>query len=479
MGVFDGKYNMPTVPINLIKGDKIGIETDYRDALPVNMYAVKKDILGAKGYMIGYPGLTKLADGYGADRGGTYNERFKNHYRVSGNKLISVSSDGVVSELGDIPGAKQARLSDLYSFNTQGIIADGRFFLYSPGVFQEVTDTDLGSPIDGVWVDQYYFMTDGEYLFHTELADETSVDPLMYATAEFMPDPSLGLAKTPDNKVLVFGRYSLEYFVNVATSNFAFSRIATRAQKIGIVATHAKCELGGGNFFITGGYRDGAVAVYAIGIGTATKVSTREIDKIISKYSEPELSDMRMECRIENDVTFVLVHLPEETLCFNVSVAAEFGKEIAWNVLKTGTGDTIYRAINGVLDARSSKWVYGDKLGTKIGILDNIVSTQYDEISEWLLFTPFINLETLSVDEISIETIPGHTTTFDAKVAFSITSNGVSYGSEHWMQYGEPNDYGQRFIQRRIGYCNDWIGFKFRGVSKSRMAFALMELTYA
>ena len=47
---------MPVAPITLIKGDKIGIETDYRDALPVNMYAVKRDILGAKGYMIEYPG---------------------------------------------------------------------------------------------------------------------------------------------------------------------------------------------------------------------------------------------------------------------------------------------------------------------------------------------------------------------------------------------------------------------------------------
>jgi len=170
-------------------------------------------------------------------------------------------------------------------------------------------------------------MTDGEYIYHTELADETSIDPLMYATAEFMPDPSLGLAKTQDNKVIVFGRYSLEYFVNVATANFAFQRVVTRAQKIGIVATHAKCE-SGGKFYITGGYRDSAVSVYLLGIGSATKVSTREIDKVLAKYTEPELSNIRMECRTENDVTFILVHLPEETLCFNESVAAEFGKKL-------------------------------------------------------------------------------------------------------------------------------------------------------
>jgi len=469
---------MPIVPITLIKGEKIGIETDYRDAMPVNMYAVEKDILGAKGYMIGYPGLTKLADGKGMDRGGNYNERFKTHFRVSGNKFISVAVDGTVTELGTVPGTSQARLIDLYSFNTQGIIADGRFFLYSPGTFRQVVDPDIGSPIDGVWVDQYYFMTDGEYLFHTSLLGETIINPLMFATAEFMPDPSLGLAKTQDNKVMVFGRYSIEYFVNASTANFAFQRVATRGQKIGIVATHAKCE-SGGNFYITGGYRDGAVAVYNIGIGSAIKVSTREIDKILAKYSELELADMRMESRTENNVTFILIHLPEETLCFNESIATKFGKEIAWCLLKTGTGDTIYRGINGILDARSGKWVYGDRLGSKIGILDNDVSTQYDTIAEWLLYTPLVNLEGASIDELKIETIPGHTTTLDATVALSITYNGVTYGGEHWMQYGAPLEYGQNFILRRLGICNNWMGFRFRGVSKSRMAFGLMRLEYA
>ena len=470
---------MPTAPITLIKGDKVGIETDYRDALPVNMYAVKRDILSAKGYMIGYPGLTKLADGTGIDRGASYNERFEDQYRVSGTKLISVSAGGVVAELGDIPGSSQARLIDFYSFNTQGIIADGRFFLYDPvGGFREVVDPDLGNIIDGVWVDSYYFMTDGENLLHTDIDDEESISPLTFATAEFMPDPSLGLAKTQDNKVMVFGRYSLEYFIDVATANFAFQRVPTRAQKIGIVATHAKCE-SSTKFYITGGFRDGAVAVYAIGIGSSIKVSNREIDKIITKYTEPELSDMRMECRTENDVTFILVHLPEETLCFNESIAAVFGKEVAWSILKTGTGDASYRGINGVFDARSAKWVYGDKTGAEIGILDNDVSTQYDAIAEWILFTPFLDLETFSVDEIDLETIPGHTSTLDATVAVSITYNGVIYGSEYWMEYGEPSDYNQRFILRRLGICNDWLAFKFRGVSKSRMAFALMGLTYA
>ena len=35
-----------------------------------------------------------------------------------------------------------------------------------------------------------------------------------------------------------------EDIVDIAQDNFAFQRVETRAQKIGIVATHAKCESG-------------------------------------------------------------------------------------------------------------------------------------------------------------------------------------------------------------------------------------------
>jgi hypothetical protein len=266
---------MPQAAVNLIKGDRVDPKTDYRDALPVNMYAVERDILGVSGYMLCYPGLTKVADGSGVDRGANYNDRFSEHYRISGTNLVKVNANNTTDVLGAVPGTLQGAMP--YSFNTQAVIADGKMFLYDPtGGFREVTDTDLGNPIDGVWVDGYYFLTDGEFIYHTDITDESSIDPLKFATAEFMPDKSLGVAKTQDNKVIVFGRYSIEYFINQATPQFAFKRVDARAQKIGIVATHAKCELGG-KWYITGGRKDESVAVHIVTLGKSQKVSTREV----------------------------------------------------------------------------------------------------------------------------------------------------------------------------------------------------------
>ena len=95
------------------------------------------------------------------------------------------------------------------------------------------------------------------------------------------------------------------------------------------------------------------------------------------------------------------------------------------------------------------------------------------------MYTPFIRLEKFSIDSIEIETIPGFNILDDATVAVSITYDGIIYGSEWWALYGTTYDYNQRFIIRRLGICNDWMGFKFRGASTARMAFALMEVKYS
>lgn len=468
---------MPQSLVTLIKGDTLDKNTDYRDALPVNMYSVMRPVLGADGYMLCYPGLTKMTDGRGIDRGANFNERFGEQYRVSGQRFIVVNNYGGITNVGAISGTTQAAMP--YSFNTQAIITDGKMFLYDATLgLRQVTDADLGNPIDGVWVDGYYFLTDGEYIYHTDISDESSIDPLKFATAEFMPDKSLGVGKTQDNKVIVFGRYTIEYFVNAATENFAFQRVEQRGQKIGIVSTHAKCE-SGGKWYITGGRKDEALGVHMIGLGSAEKISTREVDKLLAKYSEPELADMRMEARTEDDTTFILVHLPQETLCFNETVAKAFGKSISWSILKTDiNGNTPYRAINGVLDSNLGKWIYGDKFNGNIGRLDNTVFTHYGTAVEWILYTPFVNLERFSLDEIEIETIPGTDQNTDGTVAFSMTKDGHTFGTERFMTYGTYGDYGTRFVLRRLGGVNDWVGFKFRGATKTRMAFAGMRVTY-
>lgn len=462
--------------VNLVKGDKVADNTDYRDALPVNMSTVVRPILGASGYMIQEPGLTQFGETLSSDRGGIWNERFEIHFRISGSKLLSVSSSGVSTVIGDVGAGGQVSLP--YSFNTQGIISNGNFYLYSPtGGFVQVTDPDLGSPIDGVWIDGYYFLTDGEYLFHTELTNEASIDPLMFATSEFSPDPTKGLGRTQDNKVIVFNRYSTEYFVNSAQENFAFVRVASRAIKIGIVGVHCKTEVSE-TWFILGGRKEESISVHQVGVGQAIKIATREIDKIIGKYTEPQLANSILESYSEDGYDYLIIHLPNDTLKFNYTAAKQIGNELAWSILKTGVGNDSWRAINGIFEPRLGYWVFGDKIDSRLGKLDSDTALQYGEISEWLLYTPFVYLEAQSIDQLAIQTIPGFTTTNDAYVFLSMTYDGESYGLERTVLYGLPNRKSQRFEVNRLGYVSDWFSFKLRGASRSRMAFSTAVITH-
>ena len=121
---------MASIP--LIKGDKVDNNVDYRDALPVNYYAVIRDIKGDNGYMLNYYGLSELTVGQGVSRGAIWVARtgFDGQYRVSGTKLIKVNSDESVSILGDILGNEQCSMT--YSLNNIAIVASKRLYYYNP-----------------------------------------------------------------------------------------------------------------------------------------------------------------------------------------------------------------------------------------------------------------------------------------------------------------------------------------------------------
>ena len=463
--------------IPLIKGDSVDSNVDYRDALPVNMYGVNKELLGAKGYLLNWYGLTLFSEGQGIDRGGIWVSRdgFEGHYRVSGNSLIKVDQNGNTTALGDIPGSEQVSMD--YSFNNLSIVADGRLYYYNPtDGFREIIDPQVGSPIDIVWVDGYFFLTDGESIFHSNIANEEEYEPLDFANAEFSPDPSKGLGKNEQNEVLVFGAFSVEYFVNVGAENFAFQRIQRKAQKIGILGTHCKQEMNG-KWYTLSRRKESSPSFHIISLGSEQSISTRETDQILSEYSDDDLSITTVDTIVRENSKFVLFHLPNHCLVFNESVAETLGLSNAWFILKTDVlGDATYRAKNFVRDDRNGKWLAGDKRNSNIGELDKSICTHYGDIVEWLLYTPFVKIETLSIDKMEVEHIPGISPDNDATVFFSITTNGRTYTKEYTKEYGLQWDYRNRFYCHRLGYIRDWFAFKFRGVSRSRMAFANLQI---
>jgi hypothetical protein len=463
---------MPELQLPMIKGDRLD-KLDYRSNLPVNLTAVVRAIKGDDGYLLTHDGLTEFAQTNGKARGGTFNERFNKHYRVSGDAFESIAADGSVTNIGVTSGDGICSFAN--SFNTQAILTDGKLFYWDNASLIQVTDPDLGFPIDITWFAGLYVMTDGESLFHTDAANEFSIAPLKYSSSEFASDKILGVARNSQNQILAFNRYSIEWFYynpNVPSGTSVLQVIQSKTMTIGIIGTHCKTLLDE-VFFILGGRKDESPSIHAIVGGQSQNISNREIDKIIGKYTESQMVNVVMESRVVDRDKFIIIHLPNETLLYNHTVAQKMGADSAWSYVKSGIDtDEVWRAKFGVFDPRAAKWIYGDILENKLAYLDQEAGAQYGESVECICYTPILSgLETLSIDEFEINTITGYTAK-DFTSAFSISSDGITYGKEYWNLISKSNNYNTRYIARNLGYIRDDFNFKFRIVSTEKMSFS-------
>jgi hypothetical protein len=478
---------MPEMKVALLKGDRAASDVEYRAVLPVNMYAIDRPVFDVAGFMASHPGFTLFADVNGLDRGAVYNERLTEHLRVSGTQLIVVDPDGSITDVGfvDTAGNTQLEASMPYSFNTQAVIAGLKMYLWDGVTFTEITDPDLGLPIDACWINGYYFITDGEYLYHSELDQDASpppvmddfINPIKFATSEFSPDPTLGVAKTQDNQVMVFNRYTTEFFYDAANEGFVFARVQGKAVKAGIIGTHLKIEMNG-LFFCLGSAKDEAATFLMIGAGQSANFSNREVDHILSTYTEAELAPGVMTTRTDDRDRLVYVHLARHTLLYNHAIGESMGPDFAWSILQDGVEDTPYSFTHGIFDPRLVEWLGGDRALAELYIMDQDTVAQDGNVSEMMLNTPFFALERGSVDEVEMETIPGQAIG-EVNAFLSITYDGVTYSREWAIEVSSGlGDYNRRMIFRRLGYCRDWMSFRLRVVSKNKIAIADMVIRY-
>ena len=452
---------MPEVKVPIICGDKIGEGNDYYDAIPVNLVAVMRDIEGSTGYLHSHDGLSLVFGGAsGVSRGALYNERMGRSFRLNGTRLLEIAQGGddvTFSLIGEVPGVSQASMP--YSFNSFLVVANGYVFRYDGVTFSQITDPDIGQPIDGAWIDGYYVFIDDEYIYHTDINDETSIDPLKFATAEISPDKNKAVGRTQDDLLVVFGRYTIEYFVNQANEQFAFTRINQKALSVGIIGTKCWTEMGG-QLYILGGRKEEQPSVHAIGTGQAIRLATRTIDLIINKYTEAELSLAKVESRTIDGNQLLYIFLTNDTLVFNNTVAQKLGINSAWSRLESDGGR--WRGINIIYDPILNSWSCGDVNDGEVYRLDRDTAAQFgSEYVDSYFYTPFVPAESMSIDELEINTVGGFSSE-TTSMFVSTTRDGAAYSTEYSQELAIPLNYDKRFIVRRLAYVRKKVGFKFR-----------------
>lgn len=461
--------------VPIINGVFTDMTADYRTSYPLNLVPVPKQNGISEGYLRKADGIKLFAttDG-GVDRGGI--NWLDVCYRVVGSSLYRVASDGSLTNLGSIAGGNQCRF--VYSFDRLAI-AGGNclYYLGKDGVLTQVTDEDLKEVKDVTWIDGYFITTDGEYIVQTELNDPTQVSATKYGSSEIDPDPITGIMKVR-NELCVFNRYTIEVFDNTGGANFAFQRIEGAMMTKGCVGSHAKC-LFAQSFAFVGSGKNEPCSVYLGANGGLTKVATREIEVILSKYTERQLVDVVLEAKEQGMHQHLYLHLPDKTMVYDFAASQVMQQPVWFELSSSSDGNAPYRAINHVWCY--NKWLVGDRFDGRIGVLDNNVSTHYDEPVCWQIDTTFIYNGGLGGQIKSIELVGlfGRVRGNDTPTVFlSWTYDGLTWSNEQLRRsMGGRGDYQKRIVWLRVvGMFRQMVGLRFRGCDDSLASFTTIEV---
>lgn len=444
---------------------------DFRVEYPRNMVPVIQKEGISDGYFRPADGIVALGAGPGIDRGAiSWNGLL---YRVMGTKLVSISSTNVVTVIGDVGGSGLVTFD--YSFDYLAVASSGKFFLYKPATgLQQVTDVDLGTVLDFVWVDGYFMTTDGSYLVVTELNDPFSVNPLKYGSSEADPDPIVALMKVK-NEVYALNRNTIEVFNNVGGSLFPFQRVEGAQVQRGVVGTNACCLFMDTIAFLGGG-RNESVGVWVISAGIAEKVSSREMDQILADYTEAELSLVHLESRVNKDFRQLYIHLPDQTLVFDGASTAKAGTPV-WYILTTSIVEKAeYRAQNFIWIY--NRWIVGDTKSVNFGYLTDTLSSHWGELNGWEFSTVIVYNESrgLIFHELELIALTGNAIFgADPSIWTSYTEDGRTWSQERVCKAGLTGVRGKRLSWLRQGRMRQWRAQKFRGTSDAQLAIARLE----
>lgn len=444
---------------------------DFRTAYPVNMVPVPMPQGISNGYLRPADGLVSQGTGPGVDRGGI--EWRGQCYRVMGSRLVRIAADGSLTDIGGVGDDGKLATFD-YSFDYLAIASAGALYLYDESTIQPVTDADLGTVLDVVWVDGYFMTTDGEFLVVTELNNPFAVDPLKYGSAEADPDPVVALLKLR-NEVYALNRHTIEVFDNVGGDNFPFARIESAQIQKGCVGTRACCVFQETIAFLGSG-RNQAPGIYLGTNASARKISTAEIDRVLAGYSKDQLSEVLLEARNDRAHQYLYVHLPDQTIVFDAA-ASEALQQPIWFILTSSIeGLAQYRARNFVWCY--DKWLCGDPASNSYGYLTTARADHYGAKVRWQFQTPILYNESRGavVHSLELVCLPGYAVFgVDPVVTTSYSVDGQNWSQDRRLSLNGFGALNKRAVWHQQGMMRNWRIQRFQGTSDALLPIARLE----
>ena len=448
-----------------------GIYSGWRTAYPVNLQPVPKKTGISEGYLQPSDDVDSIGSGPDVCRGSiNWNGVC---YAVMGNKFGMVSSSGSFSELATVANDGRQVTMD-YSFDRLAVASSGNLYYFDGSTLSQVTDPDLGTVLDFVWVDGYFLTTDGRHIVQTELSNPSSVNPLKYGSSEADPDPITSMLKLR-NEVAVLNRHTIEFFDNVGGEYFAFARIEGAQIQKGCVGTHAACIYADAIAFLGSG-RDEAPAIYIGSNASTVKISTQEIDEILLEFTEDELSQVVIEARNDRSNQLLYVHLPKRTLVYDYAASQAVGVP-AWHIVTSAiSGFSRYRIFN--MTWCYDKWLVFDPLSSAIGEMTTSTPRHWGQDVRWEFNTRIGYNEGMGAifHELELVALTGNVDLgANPTISTSYSVDSETWSMPRFIRVGTIGDRLKRLVWFRQGNMRQWRIQRFQGTTAARLTIARLE----
>ncbi len=209
---------------------------------------------------------------------------------VAAQTLYQISNTGVAIPFGTIPGVGRVSMAhNQFGLANQLITVNGSAgYVFNTNTQTLVKITDEGYPGAFIadYIDQYLAQVEpqGRFWFHSDLANGTDYNTLDRYEAEADPDRIVSLIVS-HREVLVFGRDTIEPFVNTGGQTGTFERASNTVIEVGCAAKFTPRKLDNSVFWL-----DDKRLVRRLDGYTPIRVSTDAIDAAFAECTANQVA---------------------------------------------------------------------------------------------------------------------------------------------------------------------------------------------
>jgi hypothetical protein len=422
----------------------------------VNCYA-EKEPPDAKTQVavFGSPGMTQFATcGTGPVRGFTFMNGVA--YVVSGQRLFSLTSTGVVTDIGgSIAGTAVVSMSNN---GTQVNIVNGvnGFIWTATSGFQVITDANFHAATTTTFFDNYFvFPWDGTNKFFISASlDGTTYNGADFASAEVSSDYVLSIVNQQEN-LLIFGQKTIEGWYDAGAINFPFQRTGASTIERGTAAAMTPIKEDNSVFFL-----GDDLMFYRINGVALMRVSNHAVEQAFQSYST--VSDAYTFSYTFEGHKFINLVFPTANASWVLDIATGYWHEReSWDQNNNSYGR--WRG-NCCLSA-FGKVLIGDAYSGAVGYLDANTFTEFGNTMRAIMTSPPIHQERsrifISVFELDVESGVGLTSGqgSDPQIMmdYSVDGGRTFKNNQSWSSLGKIGAYLQRARWFRLGESRQWI----------------------